>query len=202
MRKGLLGRSILVVLCVVLLVGAFAVSRYPALGRLVIGELWYAPQPDARGLITMAWYWGSFLDRLRYDPEQRIYHFGPLLREMEQDPQADRLERAQLYFHQGDFDRAARDLKAVIEARGESEETLFWQALTEMRLAETVNCLDTLVHDSSQGNTALSPQVFPSGTARHGEMGHGLGKGRSSMCVVPLAAFHQQASHSEQAIAI
>ena len=37
-------------------------------------------------------------------------------------------------------------LLADVDANGESEETLFWQALTEMRLAETVNCLEGLVH--------------------------------------------------------
>ena len=192
-----LRRGLLILLSAVVLAATFACIRYRGLGRAVVHEWWYATPRDARGLINMGWYWGAFLDKLRYDPDQRVYHFGPLLREMEPNSGANRLERAQVLFHQGDFEHAARDLKADVDANGESEETLFWQALTEMRLAETVNCLEGLMHDSTQGNTSLSPQAFPSGITLHGD--HGLG--RSTMCVVPLASFHEQPSHSEQAMA-
>ena len=80
-----LRRALLIVLSAGLLAATFAYIRYAGLGRALVHEWWYATPRDARGLINMAWYWGAFLDKLRYDPDQRIYHFGPLLDQMKPD---------------------------------------------------------------------------------------------------------------------
>src|SRR5262249_40351579 len=112
---------------------------------------------------------------LRFDPDKNIWSFDktPI-------DGLDDFEKGRLAFHRGDFSQAASLLRRDIDVQGESEARLFWLALSYMRLAETRTCLPAL---RKAGVTAP-----PS----HGLVGQ-------SICALPIAASHADASYSKEA---
>ncbi|HYL05000.1 MAG TPA: hypothetical protein VE075_03115, partial [Thermoanaerobaculia bacterium] len=119
------------------------------------------------------------------------------------------LARGRLAFHRGDYSRAVALLVDHVRRRGESEEALFWLALSYMRRAEAENCLAPL---------AGAPPAATGATAATGAMAamaHGHGpdpppaanaplpdpaQDPALYCSLPLRRFHDRGEDSRQAM--
>ena len=69
------------------------------------------------------------------------------------------LEGAKLLYHQGQFAKSAEAFRAIIDSQGESEERLFWLAMSVMRLAEQANEYQAVRDDMSFVRPRLSWDV-------------------------------------------
>lgn len=150
--------------------GACAGSAYRGLTTGLYGQLRYSTLDEGRNVWAYVSYLLAFLQKLTFDPARGIYDFR-----LTPDAGLDGFEQGRLAFHRGDFAGAAARLEGHLGQEGESEEALFWLALSYMRLAEAESCLAKL---------------------RGGHAGHAP----SSLCSLPLRRAHERQEPSRQAI--
>lgn len=129
--------AVLVVLCI----AGFAVFASTFHGFTVgfYRDFRYSTWHENQNLSFCLEYWLHFMQKLRFDPDKKIWSF-------DKTPQTnlDDYEKGRLAFHRGDFNQAVSLLRHAIQIDGESESRLFWLALSYMRLGETENCLRVL----------------------------------------------------------
>jgi hypothetical protein len=161
-------RATLGLLALVAILALLARLRYPGLTSGLWHQMRYASLAEDRTLWQYLGYHLTFLQKLTFDPASGTYNF----RNTPQDG-LDGFELGRLAFHRGEFTRAIRLLERRARDR-EDEETLFWLALSYMRQAEVVNCLDKL-------------------KAGHGAHEH------AGLCSLPLLTPHERRQASRQA---
>jgi hypothetical protein len=157
---------------------AFGIA-YPGSCRGMVNQFLHATLHENRNLSFCINYWTRYMGLLAYDEQERVYGFA-------RTPEAgmDEFERGKLVFHRGDFGRAAALIRADIDQSGESEEKLFWLAMSCMRQAEAENCLATLVGDRPEAHGAHLEH-------RHGSDGR--------WCSLPIVNHHSRAEFARTA---
>jgi hypothetical protein len=159
-------------LLILLAAGVFVYERYTGMTAGAIDQFRYTTFEESGNLWQYVSYLTGFLQKLTYDRERGVWNF----RNTPEDG-LDDYEAGRLAFHKGEFPRAVALLERHVAERGESEEALFWLALSYMRQAEAVNCLAPL-----QGGHA-------------GHADHRAG----SYCTLPLRRTHADQEPSRQA---
>jgi hypothetical protein len=114
--------------------------------------------------------WLHFMQKMRFDPDKKIWSFDKT-----PEPNLDDYEKGRLAFHRGNFTQAVSLLRRAIQIDGESESRLFWLALSYMRLGETENCLRALQD-----------------TGNHQHAGQ-------KVCTLPFTTSHQNPQYSREA---
>ena len=122
-------------------------------------------------------YWVEYYKQLRYNPEKGTYDFEWVVNDPSSLDDLDDYALGVLAWHRGDFTGAVSYLEGHHSNEGVSERSLFWLAMSYVRLAETENCLNTL----------LSPDT---GTLR---------PAHQKMCTLPLTMYHTQTEYSRLA---
>jgi hypothetical protein len=160
-------RYSLVLLILLMACGVAFQRAYPGMTSGLLHQLRYATLEESRNVWIYVSYLLSFLEKLALDASRDIYDFR-------RTPEAGLgdFERGRLAFHRGRFRQAADLLERHLAREGESEDGLFWLALSYMRLAEAENCLAHL-------------------TAGHGS--------HAAFCTLPLRRLHDRQEPSRRA---
>lgn len=177
-RRRWWGRRRLIATLVLLLAASLAAGRAATWYRGMSEGMWhqmrYATFAESRNLLFCVEYFLDQMEMLRFDPAAGLWSFR-----LTPEAGRDDFERAVLAFHRGDFTGAIRLLESDLDRRGDSEEVLFWLALTYMRRAEAENCLSKLKE----------------GDARHHQHGQ-----HATLCTLPITRFHDRKEDSRQAM--
>jgi hypothetical protein len=176
-------RSLAVLLAVPALIAGtiagVARSRYPGMTAGAWSQLRWGTLDETGNLWAYVSYLLAFLQKLTLDPETGIYDFRNTPEEG-----LDGFEQGRLAFHRGRFAEAASLIEREVERRGESEERLFWLALSYLRLAEAQNCLESL-----EGGHA-------------GRVGPHFGHDPASYCSLPIRRAHDRQEPSRSAASV
>jgi hypothetical protein len=141
-------------------------------------QMRYGTVQENRNLWACISYWLGFMEKLRLDPRTGIYNFR-----LTPDRNLNDFDAGLLAFHRGQFARATALFDRNLKEGGESEEGLFWLAMSSMREAETVNCLEPL-----------------RGSGQHGQHGlHGMTHDHALLCSLPLRRPHDRKQFSRRA---
>jgi hypothetical protein len=164
----------------VLLGGAAGFRRaYPGMNEGMWHQMRYATFKESRNLMYCVVYFIDAMEALSFDPKAGVWSF-----KNSRAAGTDDLVQGRLAFHRGDFSGAIRDLEHQVARHGESEEALFWLAMSHMRRAEAENCLAKMVGGGQQAGPAL-----------HGLAGHD----HAGYCSLPLERYHDRQDDSRQA---
>jgi len=150
----------------------YGLFAYRGLSLGLLNHTLHASVGESRNLAFCIFYWLDYMQYLELDEATGLYGFPA-------DAGTGDL-RCTLAYHRGDFAFAAACLQDEIERRGESEERLFWLALSLMRQAETENCLTHL--------------KAPEGDGAHAEASR-----RARFCSLPLLEVHERAGLAQSA---
>jgi hypothetical protein len=151
--------------CVVLFV-----ASYPGLAKGLVRQARYSTWHENRNLGFLISYWLTFMQKLRLDPVSGNYNFS-----YRPPDGLSAFEQGRLAYHRGVFTEAVTDIEADIRDTGESEKKLFWLAASYMRLAEAVNCLQSL-----RGQENHAHMDMPAGMA----------------CILPVTVFQRKTEGS------
>ena len=179
-------RLFLVALCVI--VGALGVATaapYRNLLRKVAYDAWWSPD-HVEASLAFSSYWISHARKLRYNPDRGLWDFDWSRTES---AGLGGLESGQLAWHRGDFNAAITHLEEHQRRSGESEESLFWLAMSYLRQAEARNCLDPAL--MAIGSSAQSSDGGPGHL--HADDEH------ARMCSLPLVVHHRDEDPSRAA---
>ena len=162
-----------------LLAAGLAASRaanyYKGMSEGMWHQMRYATFAESHNLWYCVRYFLDQMEMLRFDPAAGRWSFR-----LTPEAGRDDFELGVLSFHRGDYTRAIQLIEHDLAQRGESEEKLFWLALTYMRRAEAQNCLARL--------TAGAAHADP-GPHQHG-----------AFCTLPITRFHDRKADSRQAM--
>ncbi|HEY3568908.1 MAG TPA: CRTAC1 family protein [Thermoanaerobaculia bacterium] len=176
-RRGL--RRLALAVPLLLLGGAFWLGRaYPGMTEGMWHQMRYAGFEESHNLWYCVVYFIDAMESLSFDPEHGVWSFRNSRATGKDD-----LALGRLAFHRGDFTGAIRRLEHHVARSGESEEGLFWLAMSYMRRAEAENCLAKMVDGGQE----------PPGLAGHHHAGY---------CSLPLERFHDHRDDSRQAARI
>ena len=164
----------LVVLATVLL-GLFI--TYRPLIKTAIKEARYGGLASIRPTIQFFSYWAKYYNQLKENPGNGTYDFEWITRASQSQLDLDDYEFGVLSWHRGDFTTAVSSLEAYHRDEEATEESLFWLAMSYLRLAETENCLHALISP----DRPLRPMMH------------------QTMCTLPLTMHHTQAEYSRSA---
>lgn len=172
-KARLLKRSLLVLLVGTVGWAAYFSLRYPGLTRGLYRDFRYSTVHENKGLYFCIAYWMHFIQKMSFNTDTRVWNF-------DQTPETnlDNFEKGRLAFHRGDFTAAASLISEDMKRKGESEDKLFWLALTYMRLGETQNCL--------RATRELIPHEAHDASGR-------------LVCTLPLTVFHAKGEYSREA---
>ncbi len=98
-------------------------------------------------------------------------------------------ERGRLSFHRGAFAAAVRQIESDVEKRGESEEKLFWLAMSYLRVGEVENCLDHLLAEPRRDGEP------PMSGFHHSAMA-------AAYCTLPIEQVHREREPAQRAAAL
>ena len=152
-RRWLL-RLLILTASILLVAGAIGLlfcSKYPGFVSDMAAEFRSATYSEFVDQCTYLAYYGKYYGRLDLNAESGLYDFG----RGDGGEHEDAFERGKLAYHAGDFEVAARLIAEDVQARGESESKLFWQALANQRLAEASNCAVHCIEGESAGYCCL-----------------------------------------------
>jgi hypothetical protein len=166
--------AVLLVFGALALGGVWLRSEYPGLVRGSINQYRFSTMHENRNLMFLISYWLKFMQQMRQDPKTGAWNFNNTPTQG-----MDAFAKGQIDYHRGAFRNAAEEIQAAIASQGESEERLFWMALTNMRLAENENCLPMLLSDPMPVHEGMPDS--------------------SRMCALPVTAFHQKAQYAQSA---
>jgi tetratricopeptide (TPR) repeat protein len=168
---------LVIVLALILLAGAAWMRRaYPGMTEGMWNQMRYASFRDSRNLMVCVQYFLETMEELTFDPASGTWNFRHT-----PETGLGELQQGRLTFHRGDYTGAIDRLQKHVRQHGESEEALFWLALSYMRRAEAENCLAPM-------------RDMPAGMAGH------AGHDPARFCSLPLRQFHQRKEDSRQAI--
>ncbi|MBI1926238.1 VCBS repeat-containing protein [Candidatus Poribacteria bacterium] len=122
-------------------------------------------------------YMTTYGSKYQFDAEKGFKDLDIATQEYASQKNPNLFELAKLEWHRGNFAAAVSDLEEYHRRHKESESSLFWLAMSYMRLAEAENCLAHLVADAPSHD--------------HLE--------ESQMCVLPLTVYHQKGADSRKA---
>ncbi len=180
--------AVLAVLAVVICVVSFYHS-YPGIAAGLIDHAREATWNESMNLSHCLTYWVGHMEKLRLDEATGVYDFGEPV-----PGEAEGFEVCIMAFHRGRFGEAARCAVQDIERHGESEDKLFWLAMSYMRQAEARNCLDHLLASSQRSAHQPDHRQAPAASNPF----------RSEApwqlyCTLPIGQFHDQAEISRRA---
>jgi hypothetical protein len=170
-----LRRALAVMSLVVVLACEFCYLAYPGFCTGLTKHLWYTSGTESMNLYGCVSYWLAFMEHLAFNERTQQYDFEQAIKR--QDPR-NALLLGQLKYHRGDFAEAIQHISNSIANDGETEEKLFWLALSYLRQAEASNCLRTLI--SAPVNNEPPAEV----------------------CTLPIACCHERPQHSATAAAL
>jgi FG-GAP-like repeat len=163
--------SISLGLVAALVAGAVAFyRRYPGFTRSLYCELRYATFTEHKNLFAVIRYWTEYMGYLRFDPDTGLYNFERADRRG-----LDAYRRGVLEYHRGRFPDAIALIEQDIGARGETQDKVFWLAMSYLRQAEAENCLRRLTAGPESG-------------AENGDAGPC--PCRKGLCCLPLTRHH------------
>jgi hypothetical protein len=185
---GLAAAALLVLL--VLLAAAMLALRlaYPGMASGLWNQERYGTWEENANLWQCNSYWLTFMQKLRLDPATGRYDFSHA-----REAGLDDFELGRLAFHRGDFPRAVAQLERHLRRAGESEQGLFWLAMSYMRLGEAQNCLAHLVAPAAH---AMGSQRGRPATGLV-ETGHPMD--HAAYCSLPLRLAHDRQQPSRRA---
>jgi len=162
--------------------GVAFLRDYPGMASGLWNQVRYGTFDENRNLGLCIAYWLGYMQRLRLDPASGLYDFRHT-------PEAglDDLERGKLAFHRGDFRQAVALIDRHVARAGESQDALFWLAMSSMREAEVENCLAHLRQPSPEGLEGMG------GTAAMTAMD------AARFCSLPLGRTHDRQEPSRRA---
>ena len=170
----------LAVLLLLGLVSALALRRsYPGMASGMWNQMRYGTLQENRNLWACIEYWLGFMEKLRLDPRTGIYNFR-----LTPDTGLNDFDAGLLAFHRGQFARASTLLDRHLGDVGESEEGLFWLAMSSMREAENANCLEPLLKSQQE---------------HQGHGLHGMAHDHALFCSLPLRKTHDRKQFSRRA---
>jgi len=102
-------------------------------------------------------------------------------------------ERGKLAYHRGDFAGAVSLIEQDINKSGESEDKLFWLAMSYLRHAEAKNCLAQLT---------LRPELQKQDDLHPEHVHENPSNNMQQLCALPLTQFHQQPDSARAAAKI
>jgi len=143
---------------------------------LVLREIRYSPA-TLISVKDFVLYWQTYLKQLRANPKIGLLDFEWLVKSHQEQQEFDDFELGKLFWHGGDFALAVSHIESYHRNRGESESSLFWLAMSYLRLAESKNCLSSL--------TDNGPHAFAHEYA--------------GMCALPLTMYHRQEAYARTA---
>jgi hypothetical protein len=172
-------RRAFLALAVLLGLGAALAFRlaYPGMASGMWNQMRYGTSQENRNLWACIEYWLGFMEKLRRDPQTGIYNFR-----LTPDSGLNDFDAGLLAFHRGQFARASSLLDRHLREAGESEAGLFWLAMSSMREAETVNCLQPLLEK--------------------GDGLHGMAHDHAAFCSLPLQQTHERQQLSRRAASL
>jgi hypothetical protein len=133
--------AVALLLSAALLAGSLGLGlSYRGFTAHFLADLRYASWPDFRAQYRFLSYYLEYYEKLRKNPATGYYDFQLAGAEAARDPHLNRFERGKLAFHLGDFSRAVGLIEEDVRDRGESEDKLFWLAVSYQRWAEADNC--------------------------------------------------------------
>ncbi len=168
-------RVLLIGILSVTLVTSVLAVRFPLFFEMPVRIIQNESLRSLTNLVDWVYYFHTYVAKMRWNPERGqkdLTHAAEVL--LESDANPDLLEAGKMYWHLGDFGAAVTNIEAYHRDQPESEDSIFWLALSYMRLAESKNCLDRLLDKSD----ILPNQV---------------------MCTLPLDAHHRKQVYSRQA---
>lgn len=114
----------------------FLYAKYPGFVTDTWNQFRYAPTGEVIDQYTFLMYFSDYYGRMRINPETGMYDFDEAIAKHD----GSDFEMGVLAYHNGDFTTAVSKIEADITASSESEEKLFWLALSYQRVAEQDNC--------------------------------------------------------------
>jgi len=178
-----LGRGALLCVALLALPGFGFYATHRNLADIVMRDLFRAP-----ALIPLEMefsrYWDMVGPRLKLNPKTGVADFAWVLGDPAERARHDDLDLGIFAWHQGDFAQAVRRIEAYQRREGESEKSLFWLAMSYLRLGEARNCLALLTS-------------MPAGHAEHAAAGDHADDTRA--CTLPLSVFHRDEQPSRTA---
>jgi hypothetical protein len=173
-RRRRLTVLLLALLAAALISGLAFRASYPGMASGMWNQMRYGTVEENRNLWACISYWLAFMEKLRLDPQTGIYNFR-----LTPDQGLMDFDAGLLAFHRGQFGRASVLFDRHRREAGDSEEGLFWLAMSAMREGETTNCLEPL----RTGGTGL----------------HGMIHDHALFCSLPLRRTHERQDFSRRA---
>ena len=166
-------------------IGYFYTS-YPGFANVLLHQIESATISENRNLMFCLTYWVEFMQKLRLNDATGMYDF-----DMQDAEGSSDFEKAKLAYHQGTFDIAVDLIRSDIAARGETQDKLFWLAMSLLRQAEAENCLQALLGDTTKAAERESDRAQPQ------EMDHTSDHSQSLFCSLPVTRFHQRVDSAQ-----
>jgi FG-GAP-like repeat len=183
-------------------------AAYPGMASGLWNQARYGTWEENANLWACNTYWLEFMQKLRLDEATGRWDFNHTA-----EAGLDDFEMGRLAFHRGDFARAAALLERHLQRFGESEQGLFWLAMSNMRLAEVQNCLAHLTAPADGGGPgavagaaggveaaghAMDGRRMAMGLAGLVETGHPM-TDHAAFCSLPLRRPHDLQQPSRRA---
>lgn len=168
--------------------GGYFYLRYPGFTRGFSNQLRYATVTENKNLYFCIDYWLEYMQLLKFNEATGFYSFDNI-----DESGMSLFERGKLAYHRGDFAGAISQIEQDINKSGESEDKLFWLAVSYMRHAEAENCLARLI--SPYDN--LKQDDYHAKHVHENQMDN-----MQQLCALPLTQFHQRAESARAAAKI
>ncbi|VAW99315.1 hypothetical protein MNBD_GAMMA21-2730 [hydrothermal vent metagenome] len=127
---------------------------------------------DATSFLTYLYQYGSIS---QFNPDTGVSDFEYITTKYQNQKNPNYYELGKVEWHRGNFKTAVSHIERHHNDNVETEDSLFWLALSYMRLAEAKNCLEMLLqHDGSNDHTR--------------------------MCTIPLTSFHQKKEYAKESV--
>jgi hypothetical protein len=181
-------KLIILALPLVLLLGAIYFRyRYKGFTGGLYNQARYATVGENKNLWFCIGYWLEYMQLLKFNEATGFYSFDNV-----DESGMSLYERGKLAYHRGDFAGAISRIEEDIKKNGESEDKLFWLAMSYMRHAETENCLARLTppRDNLKQDDHANQHV------------HENQMDNTQLCALPLTQFHQRPDSARAAAKI
>ncbi|HMG74274.1 MAG TPA: CRTAC1 family protein [Pyrinomonadaceae bacterium] len=135
----------LILLATVLGAGLYFRYQYRGFTAGLYNQTRYASIGENKNLWFCLSYWLEYMQLLKFNDSTGFYSFDNV-----DESAMSAYERGKLAYHRGDFGTAVSLIELDINQSGESEDKLFWLAMSYMRQAEAQNCLAKLDRGTQQ----------------------------------------------------
>ncbi|VAW99274.1 hypothetical protein MNBD_GAMMA21-2718 [hydrothermal vent metagenome] len=170
--------SLIGILASFILGNAYFFYAYRGVAEEGMFEMRYGTIDEIFDYINMVWYIGSHYEKLTYNDSGSL-NFDNYEKQLE--IEGNDFEKGEISFHQGNFSNAVALIESDIKHSGESEQKLFWLAMSAMRQGEAQNCLARLKNPAQTNIFSLQ---------------------HSRLCTLPVSVFHNKINGSSKAIRI